>query len=168
LMNPEAGKTELETIKKKNRPPKKAEKETAPGGARENQENEGAGFRSEDQHEFAYQKEIQLPYIYHRRRSAVMEKLSVSKELKEKEAGVNAEIEKMNVQKERRMPNMKRADALKEDRVGTVARIALISTTYMTLLRDSGDGVAVTTAGTNSVRDANAYSSAVVCRDQKE
>jgi len=88
---------------------------------------------------------------------------AVSKEQKEKESGVNAEIEKINVFKKELDAEVtaheKELAALKGERAEMVSRIdPAVYKTYMSLLRDSGDGVAVTTARTNSVRDATCIS----------
>ena len=74
-----------------------------------------------------------------------------SKELKEKEAAVNAEIQKIDAFKaelDAEVANNERELAvLKQERSGVVAGIAPeVYKTYMSILLDSGDGVAVTTA----------------------
>ena len=76
---------------------------------------------------------------------------AVSKEQKEKEAAVNAEIQKIDAFKTELdaevVKNERELAVLKQERTGVVARIAPdIYKTYMTILLDSGDGVAVTTA----------------------
>ena len=76
---------------------------------------------------------------------------AVSKEQKEKETAVNAEIQKIDAFKTELdaevVKNERELAVLKQERTGVVARIAPdIYKTYMTILLDSGDGVAVTTA----------------------
>jgi len=76
---------------------------------------------------------------------------AVSKEQKEKESGVNAEIEKINAFKKELDAEVtkheKELAALKGERADMVSRIdPAVYKTYMSLLLDSGDGVAVTTA----------------------
>ena len=76
---------------------------------------------------------------------------AVSKEQKAKEAAVNAEIQKIDSFKaelDAEVVNNERELALlKQERAGTVARIDPdVYKTYMRILLDSGDGVAVTTA----------------------
>jgi len=76
---------------------------------------------------------------------------AVSREQKEKETAVNAEIQKIDAFKAELdaevAKNERELAALKQERTGMVARIAPdVYKTYMTILLDSGDGVAVTTA----------------------
>jgi hypothetical protein len=76
---------------------------------------------------------------------------AVSKEQKEKEAAVNAEIQKIDAFKAEldaeAAKNERELALLKQERAGMVSRIAPdVYKTYMTILLDSGDGVAVTTA----------------------
>ena len=76
---------------------------------------------------------------------------AVSKEQKEKEAAVNAEIQKIDAFKAgldaEVAKNERELALLKQERAGMVARIdPEVYKTYMTILLDSGDGVAVTTA----------------------
>ena len=153
-------KRELDNMKKKNEiaSQKKREKEIALSEAQEKIRKMKArvsDLKTNKEYQ-AYQKEIEASekeiFAIEDGILQLMEEVDVvSKELKEKEAGVNAEIEKMNVFKKELDAEVakheKELDALKEERVGTVARIDPdIYNTYMTLLRDSGDGVAVTTA----------------------
>ena len=153
-------KRELDNMKKKNEiaSQKKREKEIALSEAQEKIRKMKArvsDLKTNKEYQ-AYQKEIEASekeiFTIEDGILQLMEEVDVvSKELKEKEAGVNAEIEKMNVFKKELDTEVakheKELDALKEERVGTVARIDPdIYNTYMTLLRDSGDGVAVTTA----------------------
>jgi len=153
-------KRELDNMKKKNEiaSQKKREKEIALSEAQEKIRKMKArvsDLKTNKEYQ-AYQKEIEASekeiFAIEDGILQLMEEVDVvSKELKEKEAGVNAEIEKMNVFKKELDTEVakheKELDALKEERVGTVARIDPdIYNTYMTLLRDSGDGVAVTTA----------------------
>jgi predicted nucleic acid-binding Zn-ribbon protein len=153
-------KRELDNMKKKNEiaSQKKREKEIALSEAQEKIRKMKArvsDLKTNKEYQ-AYQKEIEASekeiFTIEDMILQFMEEVDVvSKELREKEAGVNAEIEKMNVFKKELDAEVakheKELDALKEERVGTVARIDPdIYNTYMTLLRDSGDGVAVTTA----------------------
>jgi len=104
----------------------------------------------------AYQKEIEASekeiFAIEDDILQLMEEVEVvSKEQKGKEAVVNAEIEKINAFRKKldaeAAEHEKELDRLKEERVGIVAGIdPEVYSTYMTLLRDSGDGVAVTTA----------------------
>jgi len=76
---------------------------------------------------------------------------AVSKEQKEKESAVNAEVKKIDAFKAELdaevAKNEKELALLKQERAGMVARIAPdVYKTYMTILLDSGDGVAVATA----------------------
>ena len=76
---------------------------------------------------------------------------AVSKEQKEKETAVNAEIQKIDAFKAELdaevAKNERELALLKQERAGMVARILPdVYKTYMTILLDSGDGVAVTTA----------------------
>ncbi len=76
---------------------------------------------------------------------------AVSKEQKEKEAAVNAEIQKIDAFKAgldaEVAKNERELALLKQERAGMVVRIdPEVYKTYMTILLDSGDGVAVTTA----------------------
>jgi len=153
-------KRELDTMKKKNEiaSQKKREKEIALSEAQEKIRKMKArvsDLKTNKEYQ-AYQKEIEASekeiFTIEDGILQLMEEVDLaSKEQKEKEAGVNAEIEKMNVFKRELDAEVakheKELDALKEERVGTVSRIDPdIYNTYMTLLRDSGDGVAVTTA----------------------
>ena len=104
----------------------------------------------------AYQKEIEASekeiFAIEDDILQLMEEVEVaSKEQQEKEAVVNAEIEKINAFRKKldaeAAEHEKELDVLKEERVGIVTGLdPAIYNTYMTLLRDSGDGVAVTTA----------------------
>jgi uncharacterized protein len=76
---------------------------------------------------------------------------AVSKEQKVKEAAVNAEIQKIDAFKAELdtevAKNERELALLKQERAGMVAQIAPdVYKTYMAILLDSGDGVAVTTA----------------------
>src|SRR5574340_1182976 len=76
---------------------------------------------------------------------------TVSKEQKEKEAAVNAEIKKIDAFKAELDAEVARNERelalLKQERANMVAQIESdVYKTYMKILMDSGDGVAVTTA----------------------
>jgi uncharacterized protein len=153
-------KLELENMKKKSEAvsKKKREKETALSEAQEKIRKMKArvsDLKTNKEYQ-AYQKEIEASekeiFAIEDDILQLMEEVDVvSKELKEKETGVNAEIEKINAFKKEldaeAANHEKELNVLKEERVGIVAGIdPEVFKVYMTLLRDSGDGVAVTTA----------------------
>ncbi|PKL51024.1 MAG: hypothetical protein CVV37_06900 [Nitrospira bacterium HGW-Nitrospira-1] len=153
-------KLELENVRKKNEiaSRKKREKETALLDAQEKIRKMKArvsDLKTNKEYQ-AYQKEIEASekeiFTIEDQVLELMEEIdAVSKEQKEKETSVNAEIEKINAFKKELNAEMaeqgKELAALKEERTVMVARIdPEVYKTYMTLLRDSGDGVAVTTA----------------------
>ena len=104
----------------------------------------------------AYQKEIEASekeiFAIEDDILQLMEECDViSKQLREKEAVVNTEIEKISAFRKEldaeAAEHEKELNKLKEERVGIVAGLEPdIYNIYMALLRDSGDGVAVTTA----------------------
>lgn len=153
-------KLELEDMKKKSdiASRKRREKETALSEAQEKIRKMKArvsDLKTNKEYQ-AYQKEIEASekeiFAIEDDILQLMEEVDVvSKELQEKEAGVNAEIEKINSFRKKldaeAAKHEKELDALKEERVGIVAGIDPdVYNIYMSLLRDSGDGVAVTTA----------------------
>lgn len=153
-------KLELENMKKKSdiASRKRREKETALSEAQEKIRKMKArvsDLKTNKEYQ-AYQKEIEASekeiFAIEDDILQLMEEVDVvSKELQEKEAGVNVEIEKINSFRKKldaeAAKHEKELDALKEERVGIVAGIDPdVYNIYMSLLRDSGDGVAVTTA----------------------
>jgi len=153
-------KSELENIKKKSEiaARKKREKEAA---LTEIQEKIGkmksrvSDLKTNKEYQ-AYQKEIESA---EKEIIAVEDDIlllmeeceEVAKEQKEKEARFNAEIEKVNIFKQGLDAEVARQEKelneLKRERADIVVRIPPdVYNRYMTLLRDSGDGVAVTTA----------------------
>ena len=153
-------KLELENIKKKNEAAsrKKREKESELSETQEKIRKMKArisDLKTNKEYQ-AYQKEIE---VSEKGISAIedmilqlMEEIdAVSKEQKEKEAAVNAEIQKIDAFKAELdaevAKNERELALLKQERVGVVARIDPdVYKTYMTILLDSGDGIAVTTA----------------------
>ena len=153
-------KLELENIKKKNEAAsrKKREKESELSETQEKIRKMKArisDLKTNKEYQ-AYQKEIEG---FEKGISAIedvilqlMEEIdAVSKEQKEKEAAVNAEIQKIDSFKAELdaevAKNERGLALLKQERAGMVARIDPdVYKTYMTILLDSGDGVAVTTA----------------------
>ena len=153
-------KLELDNIKKKSEAvsKKRREKETALSEAQDKTRKMKAhvsDLKTNKEYQ-AYQKEIEASekeiFAIEDDILQLMEEVDVvSKEQKEKEAAVNAEVEKINAFRKQldaeAANHEKELDVLKEERVGIVAGIdPEVYNTYMTLLRDSGDGVAVTTA----------------------
>jgi predicted nucleic acid-binding Zn-ribbon protein len=153
-------KLELENMKKKSEAvsKKRREKEAALSEAQEKIRKMKArvsDLKTNKEYQ-SYQKEIEASekeiFAIEDEILQLMEEVDVvSKEQKEKEAGVNAEIEKINAFRKNldaeAAKHEKELDMLKEERVGIVAGIdPEVYKTYMTLLRDSGDGVAVTAA----------------------
>jgi hypothetical protein len=153
-------KLELENIKKKNEAAtqKKRDKEMMLAEAQEKIRKMKArvsDLKTNKEYQ-AYQKEIEASekevFAVEDGILQLMEEIDVvSKEQKQKETIVNAEVEKINAFKKEldveAAKQEKELDALKRERVDMVARIDPdVYNTYMTLLRDSGDGVAVTTA----------------------
>jgi len=153
-------KLELETIKKKHEAvsKKKREKETALSEAQEKIRKMKArvsDIKTNKEYQ-AYQKEIEASekeiYAIEDQILQLMEEIdAVSKEQQEREAAVNAESEKINAFKKELdaevLKHEKELAILKEERAGLVALIAPeVYATYKTILLDSGDGVAVTTA----------------------
>jgi len=153
-------KLELENIKKKQEAAsrKKREKESE---LSETQEKIGkmkariSDLKTNKEYQ-AYQKEIEgcekgISAIEDVILQLMEEIDAVSKEQKEKEAAVNAEIQKIDAFKAEldaeAAKNERELSLLKQERAGMVSRIAPhVYKTYMTILLDSGDGVAVTTA----------------------
>ena len=153
-------KLELENIKKKQEAAsrKKREKESE---LSETQEKIGkmkariSDLKTNKEYQ-AYQKEIEgcekgISAIEDVILQLMEEIDAVSKEQKEKEAAVNAEIQKIDAFKAEldaeAAKNERELALLKQERAGMVARIDPdVYKTYMTILLDSGDGVAVTTA----------------------
>jgi len=153
-------KLELENIKKKQEAAsrKKREKESE---LSETQEKIGkmkariSDLKTNKEYQ-AYQKEIEgcekgISAIEDVILQLMEEIDAVSKEQKEKEAAVNAEIQKIDAFKAEldaeAAKNERELALLKQERAGMVSRIAPdVYKTYMTILLDSGDGVAVTTA----------------------
>lgn len=153
-------KLELENMKKKSElaSKKRREKETALSEAQEKIRKMKArvsDLKTNKEYQ-AYQKELEASereiFAIEDDILQLMEEVDeVSKEQQEKEGGVNAEIEKINAFRIKleaeAATHEKELEVLKEERVGIVAGIdPEVYNTYMTLLRDSGDGVAVTTA----------------------
>ena len=153
-------KLELETIKKKHEAvsKKKREKEIALSEAQEKirkMKARASDIKTNKEYQ-AYQKEIETSekeiYAIEDHVLQLMEEIdAVSREQKEKETVVNAEIEKMHAFKKELDAEVtkyeKELATLKEDRAGLISQIAPdVYATYKTLLLDSGDGVAVTTA----------------------
>jgi hypothetical protein len=153
-------KLELENIKKKNEiaSKKRRDKETALSEAQEKIKKMKArvsDLKTNKEYQ-AYQKEIEasekeIGTIEDHILQLMEEIDAVSKEQKEKESGVNAEIEKINAFKKELDAEVtkheKELAALKGERADMVSRIdPAVYKTYMSLLLDSGDGVAVTTA----------------------
>jgi len=153
-------KLELENIKKKNEAAlrKKKEKESELSETQEKIRKMKArisDLKTNKEYQ-AYQKEIEgcekeITAIEDVILQLMEEIDAVSKEQKAKEAAVNAEIQKIDSFKaelDAEVVNNERELALlKQERAGTVARIDPdVYKTYMRILLDSGDGVAVTTA----------------------
>jgi len=153
-------KLELENIKKKNEAAsrKKREKESELSETQEKIRKMKArisDLKTNKEYQ-AYQKEIDgcekgISAIEDVILQLMEEIDAVSREQKEKEAAVNAEIQKIDAFKAELdaevAKNERELVALKQERTGMVARIAPdVYKTYMTILLDSGDGVAVTTA----------------------
>ncbi len=153
-------KLELESIRKKNETAsaKKREKELSLSEAQEKtrkMKTRVSDLKTNKEYQ-AYQKEIEASekeiVAIEDRILVLMEEIdAVSKEQKEKEVEVNAEIEKLNALKNeldaKVAEHEKELDILKGERAAIVARLDRdIYNTYMTLLRDSGDGIAVITA----------------------
>ena len=153
-------KLELENMKKKSEivSKKRREKETALSEAQEKIRKMKArvsDLKTNKEYQ-AYQKEIEASekeiFAIEDDILQLMEEVEVvSKEQREKEAGLNAEIEKINSFRKKldaeAAEHEKELDLLKAERTRIVAGIEpAVYNTYMTLLRDSGDGVAVTTA----------------------
>ena len=153
-------KLELETIKKKHEAAsrKKRDKETALSEAQEKIRKMKArvsDIKTNKEYQ-AYQKEIETSekeiYAIEDQILQLMEEIdAVAKEQKEKETGVNTEVEKINAFKQELDAEAagyeKELASLKEERAGLVALIAPdVYSRYKALLLDSGDGVAVTTA----------------------
>ncbi len=153
-------KLELENMKKKSEvaAKKRREKETELSEAQEKIRKMKArvsDLKTNKEYQ-AYQKEIEASekeiFTIEDDILQLMEEVDVaSKEQHGKEAVVNAEIEKINAFRKKldaeAAEHEKELDVLKGERAGIVAGIAPeVYSSYMTLLRDSGDGVAVTTA----------------------
>ena len=153
-------KLELENIKKKNEAAsrKKREKESELSETQEKIRKMKArisDLKTNKEYQ-AYQKEIEgcekgISAIEDVILQLMEEIDAVSKEQKEKEAAVNAEIQKIDAFKAELdaevAKNERELALLKQERAGMVARIDPdVYKTYMTILLDSGDGVAVTTA----------------------
>jgi len=153
-------KLELENIKKKNEAAsmKKREKESELAETQEKIRKMKArisDLKTNKEYQ-AYQKEIEgcekgISAIEDVILQLMEEIDAVSKEQKEKEAAVNAEIQKIDAFKAEldaeAAKNERELALLKQERAGMVSRIAPdVYKTYMTILLDSGDGVAVTTA----------------------
>jgi hypothetical protein len=153
-------KLELGNMKKKSEAAskKRREKETALSEAQEKTRKMKAhvsDLKTNKEYQ-AYQKEIEASekeiFAIEDDILQLMEEIEVAtKEQQEKEAVVNAEVEKINAFRKKldaeAAEHEKELDVLKEERVGIVAGLdPEVYNTYMTLLRDSGDGVAVTTA----------------------
>ena len=153
-------KLELENIKKKNEAAlrKKREKESELSETQEKIRKMKArisDLKTNKEYQ-AYQKEIEgcekgISAIEDVILQLMEEIDAVSKEQKEKEAAVNAEIQKIDAFKAELDAEVAKSGrelaALKQERAGVVARIdPEVYKTYMTILLDSGDGIAVTTA----------------------
>jgi len=153
-------KLELETIKKKHEAvsKKKREKETALSEAQEKTRKMKArvsDIKTNKEYQ-AYQREIEASekeiYAIEDQILQLMEEMdAVSKEQQEREVVVSAESEKINAFKKELdaevLKHEKELATLKDERAGLVALIAPdVYATYKTLLLDSSDGVAVTTA----------------------
>jgi predicted nucleic acid-binding Zn-ribbon protein len=153
-------KLELETMKKKHEAvsKKKREKEAALSEVQEKIRKMKArisDIKTNKEYQ-AYQKEIETSekeiYAVEDQILQLMEEIdAVSKEQQEKEAVVNAETEKIHAFKRELdgevTKHEKELAELKEERAGLVSRISPdVYAAYKTLLLDSGDGVAVTTA----------------------
>ena len=153
-------KLELENIKKKNEAAlkKKREKEAELSETQEKirkMKTRISDLKTNKEYQ-AYQKEIEgsekgISAIEDVILQLMEEIDAVSKEQKEKEAAVNAEIKKIDAFKAELdaevAKNERELSALKQERSGMVARIDPdVYKIYMTILLDSGDGVAVTTA----------------------
>jgi uncharacterized protein len=153
-------KFELENIKKKNETAlrKKRDKESELSETQEKIRKMKArisDLKTNKEYQ-AYQKEIEgsergVTAIEDAILQLMEEIDAVSKEQKEKEAAVNAEIQKIDAFKVELdaevAKNERELALLKHERAGMVAQIAPdIYKTYMTILLDSGDGIAVTTA----------------------
>jgi len=153
-------KLELENIKKKNEAAlrKKKEKESELSETQEKIRKMKArisDLKTNKEYQ-AYQKEIEgcekeITAIEDVILQLMEEIDAVSKEQKAKEAAVNAEIQKIDAFKAELdaevVKNERELALLKQERAGTVARIDPdVYKTYMRILLDSGDGVAVTTA----------------------
>jgi predicted nucleic acid-binding Zn-ribbon protein len=153
-------KLELENIKKKNDTAsrKKKEKESELSETQEKIRKMKArisDLKTNKEYQ-AYQKEIEgsekgISAIEDVILQLMEEIDAVSKEQKAKEAAVNAEIQKIDAFKAELdaevVKNERELALLKQERAGTVARIDPdVYKTYMRILLDSGDGVAVTTA----------------------
>jgi uncharacterized protein len=153
-------KLELENMKKRSEiaSKKRREKEAALSEAQEKIRKMKArvsDLKTNKEYQ-AYQKEIEASekeiFAIEDDILQFMEEVDVvSKGQQEKEAGVNAEIEKINAFRKKleaeAAKHEEELDLLKEERSGIVSGIDPdVYNTYMTLLRDSGDGVAVTTA----------------------
>ena len=153
-------KLELENIKKKNEAAlrKKKEKESELSETQEKIRKMKArisDLKTNKEYQ-AYQKEIEgcekeITAIEDVILQLMEEIDAVSKEQKAKEAAVNAEIQKIDAFKAELdaevVKNERELALLKQERAGTVARIDPdVYKTYMRILLDSGDGVAVTAA----------------------
>jgi len=153
-------KLELENIKKKNEAAlrKKKEKESELSETQEKIRKMKArisDLKTNKEYQ-AYQKEIEgsekeITAIEDVILQLMEEIDAVSKEQKAKEAAVNAEIKKIDAFKAELdaevLKNERELALLKQERAGAVARIDPdVYKTYMRILLDSGDGVAVTTA----------------------
>jgi hypothetical protein len=153
-------KLELENIKKKNEAAsrKKRDKESELSETQEKIRKMKArisDLKTNKEYQ-AYQKEIEgsekgISAIEDVILQLMEEIDAASKEQKEKEAAVNAEIQKIDAFKAELdaevAKNERELALLKQERGGVVARIDPdVYKTYMTILLDSGDGVAVTTA----------------------
>jgi len=153
-------KLELESIRKKNETAsaKKREKELSLSEAQEKtrkMKTRVSDLKTNKEYQ-AYQKEIEASekeiVAIEDRILVLMEEIdAASKEQKEKEVKVNAEIAKLNALKNeldaKVAEHEKELDILKGERAAIVARLDRdIYNTYMALLRDSGDGIAVITA----------------------
>jgi len=153
-------KTDLENMKKKHEAAsrKKREKESALSELQEKirkMKARASELKTNKEYQ-AYQKEVETSekeiFNIEDQILQLMEEVDIlSKEQKEKEAAVKAEIEKINSFKNEldaeAAKHEKELDELKKERAGIVSGIGPeVYNIYMTLLRDSGDGVAVTKA----------------------